>query len=238
MTISRFVFDDIGFLFPVDKIGWRLLWNRAPPGFIQLFEDTQRLKQRLISFDGLKGKGRDQFFGILAQLGIAVYQQFDGIHLSRCSKLLRFVDGRYKTLPGKNGFNGLGILCGFFRGNERFPNAGIEPNFLMDGFPTLLEVIFLLLLSSLALLVQQFVVHIERLVDQFFFGSQQEGNQRGITVRIVELVESLGHHTFALSKECQKKKPSLEGVRGVTFDIIALSLDISLDINKDQIVME
>jgi hypothetical protein len=48
------------------------------------------------------------------------------------------------------------------RGAQGFPDVGIEPNILMDRFATLLETIFLLLLSSLAPLVQQLVMQIKR----------------------------------------------------------------------------
>lgn len=77
----------------------------------------------------------------------------------------------------------------------------IEPNFLSDGLAALLETILLLLLAFLQLLAEQFVVHIKRLVHQFFFCSQQKCNQGRIALLVVKLVQSLPRHAFAFATE-------------------------------------
>jgi len=82
----------------------------------------------------------------------------------------------------------------------------------MDRFATLLELLFLLPFALFELLAEQFVMHVEGLVNQFFFGREQKGDQRRITSLIIELVQPLSRHPFPFSAQLLEaivmKKPT------------------------------
>src|SRR5258708_17865460 len=98
MAVDPLLLKNMLFPLPCDKGGRGQLWNAPSSGLIKVVEQRERFQQRFVGFGGLELGGGEQFFGVLAQLGIATHQDFDGVDLSSRGKLFRFLYGAYKAL--------------------------------------------------------------------------------------------------------------------------------------------
>ena len=99
MPIDALLGKDVLFPLSCDKGGRGQLWDVPSPGLIEVIEQCERFQQRFVSFSGLKLEGGEQLFGVLAQLRVATYQNFDGIDLGRGGReLLRFLHCPDKAL--------------------------------------------------------------------------------------------------------------------------------------------